>query len=108
MITNERPIEQIIIWLFLKTRGGDTRTQIIHSLKETPQNTNQLAVQLQKSYKTISHHIEVLEKYRLIIPAGETYAKTYFLSQPLEDSYHLFEEITCLGKGKKANALRVV
>ena len=59
MISSEQPIEQLLTWLIAKTRGGKTREQIIESLKTTPQNTNQLAVQLKKSYKTISHHITV-------------------------------------------------
>jgi predicted transcriptional regulator len=94
MITNDRPIEQLFIWLLTKTRGGKTRTQIIQTLKITPKNTNQLAVYLNKSYKTISHHITVLEKNKLIVPIGDTYATTYFLSSPMEANYQLFKQVT--------------
>lgn len=69
------------------------RLQIIEALKETPQNTNQLATHLKKSYKTIQYHIAVLEKNRLITAVGDNYATTYFLSQPMEENYQAFQEV---------------
>jgi DNA-binding transcriptional ArsR family regulator len=63
------------------------------SLKETPQNANQLATLLKMDYKTMRHHLEVLEKNRMITSVGDGYGETYFLSQTLEDNYILFEEI---------------
>jgi hypothetical protein len=39
------------------------------------------------------HHLEVLEKNKLIISVGDRYGATYFLSQTMEENYVLFEEI---------------
>ena len=80
-------------WLIAGTRGGATRAQIIKTLKEAPRNANQLANLLRMDYRTIRHHLEVLEKNRIIVSAGEGYGTTYFLSPNMEDSYALFEEI---------------
>jgi len=66
---------------------------MIAILKETPQNANQLANLLEMDYRTIRHHVEVLEKNRIITSAGEGYGKTYFLSPVMEENYALFEEI---------------
>jgi len=44
-------------------------------------------------YRTIGHHLKVLEKNRIITTAGEGYGTTYFLSPALEENYGLFEEI---------------
>jgi DNA-binding transcriptional ArsR family regulator len=44
-------------------------------------------------YRTIRHHIEVLEKNKIITSAGEGYGTTYFLSPAMEENYALFEEI---------------
>jgi hypothetical protein len=44
-------------------------------------------------YKTIRHHLGVLEKNKIITSVGDKYGATYFLSQPMEDNYALFEEI---------------
>jgi DNA-binding transcriptional ArsR family regulator len=93
MSTSTRPFKYVLGWLIAGTRGGVTRARIITTLKETPQNANQLATLLGMDYRTIRHHLEVLEKNRLITSAGEGYGKTYFVSQAMEENYVLFEEI---------------
>ncbi|TRO50955.1 ArsR family transcriptional regulator [Candidatus Bathyarchaeota archaeon] len=86
-------MKYLLWWLIAGTRGGASRAKIIESLKETPQNANQLANQLAMDYRTIRHHLKVLEKNKMINTAGEGYGTTYFLSQTLEENYVLFEEI---------------
>jgi len=88
-----RPLKYLLGWLIAGTRGGVTRAQIIKALKETPQNANQLAHLLQMDYRTIRHHLEILQKNRLITSAGDRYGVTYFLSPEMEENYVLFEEI---------------
>ena len=93
MASNTRSLKYLLGWLIAGTRGGATRAKIIATLKETPQNANQLATQLGMDYRTIRHHLKVLEKNKLITTAGEGYGTTYFLSPALEENYVLFEEI---------------
>jgi DNA-binding transcriptional ArsR family regulator len=62
-------------------------------LRETPQNANQLAIALKMDYKTMRHHLDVLEKNKIITSIGDRYGATYFLSQVMEDNYEMFEEI---------------
>ena len=88
-----RPLKYLLGWLIAGTRGGATRAKIIEVLKETPQNANQLATQLKMDYRTIRHHLDVLEKNKLITTVGEGYGITYFLSTTMEENYELFEEI---------------
>lgn len=88
-----RPLKYLLGWLIAGTRGGATRARIIQALRETPQNANQLANLLQMDYRTITHHLEVLLKNRIITSAGERYGTTYFLSPQMEENYALFEEI---------------
>jgi len=94
MSATARSLKYLLGWLIAGTRGGPTRVKIIRSLKETPQNANQLATSLKMDYKTMRHHLEVLEKNRIITSIGERYGATYFLSQMMEDNYVLFEEIS--------------
>ena len=91
---NIRGLKHILGWLIAGTRGGITRANIIKTLRETPQNANQLANLLEMDYRTIRHHLKVLEKNNLITSAGEGYGTTYFLSTMLEENYTLFEEIS--------------
>ncbi len=88
-----RPLKYLLGWLIAGSRGGVTRAKIIKALKETPQNANQLANLLKMDYRTIRHHLKVLEKNRIITSAGERYGTTYFLSAQMEENYTLFEEI---------------
>jgi DNA-binding transcriptional ArsR family regulator len=93
MSINARPLKYLLGWLIAGTRGGPTRAKIIEALKETPQNANQLATMLKMDYKTMRHHLEVLEKNKIITSLGDRYGATYFLSQTMEDNYDVFEEI---------------
>ena len=93
MSASARPFKYLLGWLIAGTRGGVTRARIIQTLKETPQNANQLANKLEMDYRTIRHHLGVLEKNRIITSAGEGYGTTYFLSPAMEENYALFEEI---------------
>ncbi len=88
-----RSLRYVLGWLIAGTRGGATRAKIIMALKETPQNANQLANLLEMDYRTIRHHLKVLEKNRIIVSAGDRYGVTYFLSPQVEENYELFEEI---------------
>jgi len=93
MSINARSLKYLLGWLIAGTRGGPTRAKMIETLKETPQNANQLATALKMDYKTMRHHLEVLEKNKLIISVGDRYGATYFLSQTMEENYVMFEEI---------------
>ena len=93
MSASARPFKYVIGWLIAGTRGGATRAKIIETLRGTPQNANQLANLLGMDYRTIRHHIAVLEKNKIITSAGEGYGTTYFLSPAMEENYALFEEI---------------
>jgi DNA-binding transcriptional ArsR family regulator len=94
MSSNTRSLKYLLGWLIAGTRGGVTRIKIIETLRDKPQNANQFATQLGMDYKTMRHHLEVLEKNRLITSVGDKYGVTYFLSQIMEDNYGLFEEIS--------------
>jgi DNA-binding transcriptional ArsR family regulator len=93
MSTNVRSLKYLLGWLIAGTRGGPTRAKIIEALKDTPQNANQLATALKMDYKTMRHHLEVLEKNKIITSVGDRYGATYFLSQTMEENYGMFEEI---------------
>ncbi len=93
MAVSARPFKYVLGWLIAGTRGGVSRARIIQTLKETPQNANQLATSLGMDYRTIRHHLAVLEKNKIITSAGEGYGTTYFLSPAMEENYSAFEEI---------------
>ena len=56
-------------------------------------NANQLRTLLEVDYRTIRHHLDVLEKNGVISSMGERYGKVYFPSFNLEQNFEVFEEI---------------
>ena len=93
MSVSGRQFKYLLGWLIAGTRGGATRARIIKALNEAPQNANQLANLLKLDYRTIRHHLDVLQKNKIITSAGERYGTTYFLSPMMEENYAMFEEI---------------
>jgi len=67
-------------WLIVGSKGGENRARIILELKKRPYNANKLAQKLSLDYKTIRHHIEVLNENKLVKSTGEKYGALYFLS----------------------------
>ncbi|MBI3035085.1 winged helix-turn-helix transcriptional regulator, partial [Candidatus Woesearchaeota archaeon] len=62
--------------------------------RKTPSNANKIAETLKLDYKTIRHHIEVLEKNDIITAVNKgNYGAVYFLSELMSANYTLFEEI---------------
>ena len=56
-------------------------------------NTNQLRILLDLDYRTVKHHLDVLEDNDLITSAGNSYGKMYFVSQKLIETMEDFDEI---------------
>ena len=73
----EPSMKRLLGWLIAGTKGGTTRAEIVVVLKETPQNANQLASRLEKDYRTIRHHLEILRKNGIIASTGDRYGTTY-------------------------------
>jgi len=98
-----RSIKYLLWWLIGGTKGGPSRGRLILALKEEPGNANQLAERLAVDYKTVRHHLEVLQRNGLVSFAGEGgYGATYFISPSLEENYMMFEEIwSQIGKRNK-------
>ncbi len=63
--------ESILVHLFVGTRGGDNRLRIIKKLEKRQFNPNQLVKELGLDYKTIVHHLEILEENGLVERAGD-------------------------------------
>ncbi|WP_414469874.1 ArsR/SmtB family transcription factor [Methanobacterium sp. ACI-7] len=86
-------MKKVLWWLILGTRGGVNRARIIKKLNERPYNAHQLSEELNVNYRTITHHIKVLEDSEVVKSAGEKYGKMYFLSDNMEKNYTDFEVI---------------
>ena len=86
-------IKRLLWFVFAGSRGGLNRIRIVLLLKKRPYNTHQLSNELGLDYKSIQHHLRVLERNSLITSSGQKYAATYFISTFLEIHLNVFEEI---------------
>ncbi len=90
----EKYLKRLLWYLFAGTRGGPSRAEIIRALQNRPCNANQLAQVLHVDYKTIQHHVRVLEENGLIVPSDKgTYGAVLFLTPKMEEALPILDEI---------------
>ena len=87
-------MEKALWYLLTATRGGENRVRVIRALSERPRNANQLAEELDVSYKTVRHHLDLLEDHDVVESGGNDYGKLYFLTDRFEGHWKTFERIT--------------
>ena len=74
--------KRVIIFIFVGSRGGHNRVRIVELLREEPMNPNRISERLELDYKTVQHHLKLLDENGMIVsssPKG-TYGAVYFLS----------------------------
>lgn len=87
-------LRQLLWYLIAGTRGGPNRARIIEAIRDRPYNAHQLGEALGLDYRTVRHHVDLLERNGLLTrPAGDAYAAPYFLSAILDANYADFEEV---------------
>ena len=97
-------LRRLFWWVLAGSRGGATRLQILNLLREGPANANQIASRLNLNYKTVQHHLRVLEENRMIVSEGGRYNVTYRLSPELLDNMDILESvIKNLSSGREVN-----
>lgn len=86
-------MEHVLFYLLVGTRGGTNRIRLLRSLIDQPKNANQLADELELDYKTIRHHLDLLEEHGVVEATGGQYAKVYFTTDSFEAHRSTFEQI---------------
>ena len=87
-------MKNLLWYLVAGTKGGETRGKIIELLNSNPSNANRIAEILNLDYKTVRHHIHVLEKNNIITAVNKgNYGAVYFLSEIMKQNLPTFNEI---------------
>ena len=86
-------MDKALWYLLTATRGGENRARIIRSLSERPRNANQLATSLDLEYKTVRHHLDMLEDHGVVESGDNEYGKLYFLTDQFEQHREAFETV---------------
>ena len=87
-------MKNLLWYLVAGTKGGETRGKIIELLDKNPSNANRIAETLNLDYKTVRHHLQVLEKNNIITAVNKgNYGAVYFLSEIMKSNLPVFREI---------------
>ncbi|AXV37763.1 MAG: winged helix-turn-helix domain-containing protein [Methanobacteriaceae archaeon] len=87
-------MRKLLWWLIAGSTGGPNRAKIIMTLHKRPSNANQLSENLKLNYKTVRHHLKILEENDVITTTGKKkYGEIYFLSEKMEENYDTFKDI---------------
>jgi len=90
----EKHLRRLLWYLLGGTRGGPNRAEIIRTLQNRPSNANQLAETLRVDYKTIQHHIRILEENGLVSLTNKgSYGAILFLTTKMEEALPILDEI---------------
>ena len=71
------PMEAVLWYVFVGTRGGENRARLLRALDEQPRNPNQLADDLNLDYTTVRHHLDVLVDNDILRNSGDEYGAVY-------------------------------
>ena len=83
-----------VLWQVLAgTRGGPNRARMLRALDERPRNANQLAEDLDLAYKTVRHHLDVLEENAVVESTGQEYGAVYLPTERTRNHWETVEHI---------------
>jgi DNA-binding transcriptional ArsR family regulator len=74
-------------------RGGPNRLRLLRLLADTPRNANKLAEATQLDYKTVRHHLAVLEETGLLRGDGGEYGAVYRPTEQAQEVWETIEQI---------------
>lgn len=87
-------MKQLLWYLLVGSRGGETRCRILDCILQEPCNAHQLSIKLHLDYKTIKHHVDILEKNNLLASVNKgNYGAVYFVSPLFESEKVVYNEI---------------
>ncbi len=93
-LSEEKYLRRLLWYLLGGTRGGPNRAEIIKTLQNRPCNANQLAETLRVDYKTVQHHVRILEETGLVSLANKgSYGAVLFLTAKMEEALPILDEI---------------
>jgi DNA-binding transcriptional ArsR family regulator len=84
---------RLLLFLLGGTRGGENRGKILIELKRRPRNLNQLSKSVGIDYRSIQHHIIVLQKNNLVQSSGRRYGVVYSIHPWLDYHFDLFAQV---------------
>lgn len=92
--TMDPAFKRVLMYLLVGTKGGANRLQMIKVLRDEPMNANRMGERLALDYKTIQHHLRILQENNIVVTStAGSYGAMYFLTPYVEKNIAVVEEI---------------
>jgi len=91
---NNQQGKHLIQFAFVTSKGRVNRVRLMLLLKNEPLNAHQLTKRLEINYKAVQHHINFLERNKLVSKIGTKYGAVYLPSTLLKENMTIFNEIS--------------
>jgi DNA-binding transcriptional ArsR family regulator len=75
------------------SRGGPNRRRILRTLADRPRNANRLAAELDLDYKTVRHHLSVLEEATAVTSTDDDYGSVYVPTERMRQEWELLDAV---------------
>lgn len=90
---NDEEFKRLLWFLLGGSRGGENRARILSSIRRRPSNLNRLAKAIGMDYRSVQHHMAVLQRNSLVVSAGQRYGVVYSIHPFLLHHYETFENV---------------
>jgi len=92
-------------YLLFGTRGGPNRRRLLEELVRSPANAHQLSESIGLDYRTVRHHLRILERSGAVVrPVGDAYATPYEICASTSAYLETLEPPTGAGPAPGAGA----
>jgi DNA-binding transcriptional ArsR family regulator len=102
---NDEEFRRLLWFLLGGSRGGENRAKILAAIKSRPSNLNQLAKLIGVDYRSVQHHMTVLQKNNLVLSSGERYGVVFSVHPYLNYHFETFQQV-CAQLGYVSNMTR--
>lgn len=86
-------MEAVLWYVFTGTRGGPNRVRLLQAVDQRPRNANQLSEDLDLDYKTVRHHLDVLQDNNVVRSSGDGYGDVYLPTDQVRTHWDTIETI---------------
>ena len=91
----DRRLRFLVKWLLEGSIGGRTRARILLLLHDRPLNPNQLARLLGVNYRTVTHHLRVLEEHGFVERVNRRHGAPYVLTEYASRNWRVVRDSIC-------------
>lgn len=89
----DRDLRNLILWLFVGSKGGSTRARILLLIRRLPMSINKIARELSLNYRTVKYHLELMREHGIVERIGNNYGAIYLPSEVVERNWNEIESL---------------